>query len=187
MTYGDNDILKYDGRRLSERFIEPVKPLDFKKANNYPENDHISSIVRGRLPRVVWNQTPHTPSNELRCCDAGGKEQRSNSAFIHPFDFTYAYFKHYTTKTIEEWLEIKVKRGFPDGNKDYFMNIDVLDEFFKVNRITYEKVKYANKLLSKNNSFSKLLSLRSKKAGRYIKRYILKILFQVKKLRTWYQ
>lgn len=184
MTYGDNDILKYDRRRLSERFIEPVRPLNFKKTFNFPENDHISSIVRGRLSRVVWNKTPHTPSNELRCCDAGGMEQNSNSPFVHPFDFTYAHFKHYTTKTVEEWVEIKVKRGFPDGNKDFFVDNDVLDDFFKVNRITYKKVKYANKLLLKNDSFSRLLSLRSKKAGRYIYSniFILKSLFKMIKL-----
>ena len=69
MTYDDNDLQKYDGRKLSERFKEPVLSLDFVKSYNFPENSHIKSIVRGGLSREVWNITPHTPFNKLGCCN----------------------------------------------------------------------------------------------------------------------
>ncbi len=147
MSYGDNDIVEYDGRNLSERFVNPIYPLNFKKEYDFPENDHISSIVRGGLEKLEWKRTPHTPSNELKCCDASGKEQNSMSPFVHPFDFTYAHFKHYTTKTIQEWLDIKVKRGYPDGNKDYFKKHNKVKEFFRWNEITEEKVNYIIKAL----------------------------------------
>jgi disulfide oxidoreductase YuzD len=147
MNYGDNDIVKYDGRKLSERFVKPIYPLNFKKTYDFPENDHISSIVRGKLNNVEWKKTPHTPSNELKCCDASGQEQKSTSPFVHPFNFTFAHFKHYTTKTIQEWLDIKVKRGYPDGNKDYFLKHDRIDEFFRWNKRTKEKEEYIEKIL----------------------------------------
>ena len=150
MNYGDNDIVKYDDRKLCERFVEPIKPLDFHKAYDFPENNHISSIVRGKLHNITWNNTPHTPSNLLKCCDASGKEQNSKSPFIHPFDFTYAHFKHYTTKTIQEWYEIKVKRGYPDGNRDFFKIKNSFNEFFKYNKMTVEKFKYMNSVLPKS-------------------------------------
>lgn len=146
MNYGDNGLVKYDDRKLSERFTEPIIPLDFKKTYDFPENDHVSSIVRGKLNNVVWGQTPHTPSNKLKCCDASGNEQESTSPFVHPFDFSYAYFKHYTTKTIEEWYEIKSKRGYPDGNKEFFKTHDIFDEFFKWNNKTDDKMKYIESL-----------------------------------------
>ena len=36
MTYDDNDLQKYDGRKLSERFTEPVLSLDFVKVIQFP-------------------------------------------------------------------------------------------------------------------------------------------------------
>lgn len=152
MNYGDNGLVKYDERPLCKRFTYPIMPLDFKKTYDFPENDHISSIVRGNLEKVEWKRTPHTPSNELKCCDASGNEQQSTSPFIHPFDFSYAHFKHYTTKTIQEWCEVKTKRGFPDGNKDYFKKHNRFDEFFKWNKKTDEKMKYIESLGVPNES-----------------------------------
>lgn len=146
MNYGDNNIVRYSNEKLCERFVNPIIPLDFKKSYDFPENDHISSIVRGGLNTVIWEGTPHTPVNYLRCCDASGNKQESTSPFIHPFDFSCAHFKHYTTKTIEEWYEIKSKRGYPDGNKDYFKTHDVFEEFFKWNEKTSEKIEYIDSL-----------------------------------------
>lgn len=142
MNYGDNNLVTQDSRPLRIRFPKPILPLNFTKNYDFPENDHVSSIVRGHLPQVVWNDTPHTPTNELNCCDASGKPCQSNSPFLHPFNYTYAHFKHYTTKTIEEYLNVKVKRGFPDGNKDYFKYNDPVKDFFKVNELTEKKKEY---------------------------------------------
>jgi len=150
MNYGDNDIIEYDDRKLSERFVKPIYPLEFKRNYDFPDNDHVSSIVRGGLEKVEWKASPHTPSNPLKCCDASGHEQNSISPFIHPFNFTFAHFKHYTTKTIQEWLDIKVKRGYPDGNKDYFKKNDKINEFFKYNKRNKEKEEYINKALQIN-------------------------------------
>lgn len=154
MTYGDSGLVKYDDKKLSERFTTPVLPLDFKKSYDFPENDHVSSIVRGHLPWVRWNATPHTPNNVLRCCDASGRPVVSTSPFVHPFDFSEAHFKHYTTKTLEEWIEIKTKRGYPDGNKDYFKRNDIFKTFFKVNEMNDEKLSYIINDTSNNDNIN---------------------------------
>lgn len=140
LTYGDNDLIYYDGRKLKDRFIRPVYPLDFRRDYDFPENNHISSIVRCKN-KLFWNDTPHTPNNiNLRCCNSIGEACNPIEPF-HPFIFTGAHFKHYTTKTIEEWLNIKIRRGFPDGNKDVLKK-NYISQFFKVNKVTDMKLEY---------------------------------------------
>lgn len=141
MNYGDCNKVFYEDKPLKERFHTPILPLDWKKNLSVCENDHVSSIVRGKLKNVLWVATPHTPHGDLKCCDASGKSCLSQSPFLK-FDYTYAHFKHYTTKTIEEWLNVKVKRGYPDGNKDYFIQNNPIVEFFKSNEVTKEKIDF---------------------------------------------
>ena len=141
MNYGDCNKVVYENKPLKERFPTPILPLNWKKNLTVCENDHISSIVRGGSNKVAWIATPHTPHGDLKCCDANGNYCHPHSPFL-PFDYTSAHFKHYTTKTLEEWINIKVKRGFPDGNKDYFKKVNPIKEFFKSNEITDEKINY---------------------------------------------
>lgn len=142
LCYGDNNLVNYEDKPLKDRFNIPILPLDFKKnGNTFKQNEHIKSIIRCSSVDVVWKSTPHTPSNYINCCDASGNECNSVSPF-KLIDYTYAYFKHYTTKTIEEWLDVKVKRGYPDGNK-YFFNVhNPIECFFEENKITEEKIKF---------------------------------------------
>lgn len=142
MNIGDNGKIQKTSEPLSVRFPNPIIPLDYIKTYNFPENDHVKTILRGRLPQIEWKSTPHTPSNSISCCNARGNECDSVSSFIHPFDFTAAYFKHYITKTIEEYIDIKAKRGYPDDNKDYFKMNNPINDFFTINAITDEKLKY---------------------------------------------
>jgi len=144
MNYGDCNNVLYEEKLLQTRFHTPILPLDWKKNYNHPENDHISSIVRGNIKNIKWNATPHTPNNIISCCDANGNSCSSLSPFL-PFDFTYAHFKHYTTKTIDEFINNKVKRGYPDGNKDFLKKNNFIKEFFKVNEITDEKIEFIKK------------------------------------------
>lgn len=147
MVYGDNNLVTYEDKPLYERFKEPRLPLDWKRNENVniPENNLIKSIVKGDLKGLKWQATPHTPHGLFKCCGASGIKTQCYSYFL-PFDFSYAYFKHYTTKTIEEWINIKVKRGFPDGNKDFYKYNNPILEFFKVNEITKEKIEYVKNI-----------------------------------------
>ena len=144
MSYGDCNNIVYENKPLKECFHTPILPLDWKKNLTVCENDHVKSIVRGGLKEVAWIATPHTPHGNLKCCDANGNSCHPHSPFL-PFDYTSAHLKHYTTKTLEEWINVKVKRGFPDGNKDYFKRVNPIKEFFKFNEITEEKIQYLKK------------------------------------------
>ncbi len=153
MNYGDSDNVYYENKPLKERFKKPVLPLDYHRDLPLAENSHVKSIVRGGLDNVKWESTPHTVSDYLSCCDASGKPLVAIFPLVEP-NWTYAHFKHYMSKTIEEWLENKVLRGYPDGNKDHFKHNDPIKDFFKMNKVTEEKLKFIEKW-KKNNDFYK--------------------------------
>lgn len=139
LIFGDGGNVYYENKPLIERFKIPVMPIDFKKTYNFPENCHIKSIVKGGLKNVVWGLTPHTPSNPLNACDAAGNPCKSQSPFVIPYVYKNIMLRHYNTKTIEEFYTVKVKRGYPDGNKDFFKKNSWIDDFFKENVRTPEK------------------------------------------------
>jgi hypothetical protein len=147
MVYTDNNLIKSDGRGVLERF---TTPMEYDKCVTYkfPENNHTKSIIRCGIENLKWNQTPHTVLN-IKYCNSIG-DGCSNSPF-ESYNFDFAYIKHFTTKTIEEWINNKIKRGYPDGNKDWFKKNNIIDKFFKYNDITDEKNEYI-----KNNLQSSL-------------------------------
>lgn len=151
-VYGDNDLLDNDGRNVVERFKDPVMPLDIKSpGNSVPENNHVKSIVRGGLAAVQWVSV-HTPYCKFcHCCDPQGHPIDMNSPFNN-FDYTIVYLRHYSTKTVGEWIKNKMKRGIPDRSEDNWRNILNLDFFFRFNKKTKEKIEYAEKLLKLNRN-----------------------------------
>lgn len=135
MNMTDSGLLRYDPRPLTERFTQPM-PFDSKVGGNYPENNHVKSIVRTGIPGLRFRQ-PHSPKEpRLLCCNARGEKCRQQPRIA--YDHTTAYLRHYTTKTIGEWLENKMQRGVPDRTDERFRQ-DYQDFFFKINERTPEK------------------------------------------------
>lgn len=135
--FGDNGLVKDDGRDLSERFTTPL-PFDFElQYEGVPEDNHVKCVVHGGLPHAHFYINPHVPSNRMRCCNSCG-EQCEQKAF-QKYDFSVAYLKHYITKTAEEWATNKWQKG--TGNKE---NIEAFrskyaGRFFAYNQWTLEK------------------------------------------------
>jgi hypothetical protein len=146
-VYGDNDQLDSDGRSVIERFKNPILPYAFKaQYSDTPENNHVKSIIRGGSPIIVWKKTPHTPiSRFLHCCNPLGNDVDINSPF-QSYDFSVAYIRHYTTKTIGEWVRNKMRRGIPDRSRESWRNRLNLDFFFRYNKKTKEKLAYVKKI-----------------------------------------
>ena len=133
----DNDLVKYDPRPLMERFTEPMK-LDKCVQYNFPENCHVKSIIRGGLD-ITFGGNPHTTDTPLVAYSStrGKTENRP----WQPMNHTMAYLKHFTTKTIEEWMTRKMKVGTPDREPSRFLPF-YHDRFFKVNEVTKDKLDY---------------------------------------------
>ena len=150
MCYGDNGMLDSDGRGCIERFVKPL-PFDIRRFKDFPENNHIKSIVRGGLHHINWRYVTHTPWCFYRCCNAAGEECNVRSPY-NPYNFDVAYFRHYYTKTIGEWIRVKQARGYGDMSDNDASKKLGIDVFFKLNKRTAEKERYARLLMSHNSN-----------------------------------
>ena len=135
LLFGDGGQTKSDGRGLLQRIVQPLD-LNHITFYSFPDNFHCKSIIRGGLAEVKWNCTPHTPTNDIKCCNSYGLPCDGNSPFT-PYDYRNAGLRHFTTKTAEEYA-VKVKRGFPDANPT--TKEEMVKNFFKRNEVTAEKV-----------------------------------------------
>lgn len=130
----DNGLVRYDGRPLMERFKEYlVHPSTLGKC-----------IVRTGIQGLRFVKSVHVPSTPtLRCCTPLLKPTKQSNR--QPQDTSVAYLKHFSTKTIEEWMNNKMKKGaagityakFKEQYKDYF---------FRFNERTAEKEEYIKNL-----------------------------------------
>jgi len=148
MVYTDNDLLINDYRPLLERFTTPME-YDKCVGYSFPENNHVKSIVRGKIDGFRWGGTPHTPGSNLRYCNSLGEE--SNSSPFQPYNFSKAYLKHFTTKTIDEYINNKRIRGVADRSYSTFNNTYKIDNFFKINNRTVEKEEFIKKKTMNDN------------------------------------
>ena len=146
LCYGDNDLVRYEDKPVTKRFVHPITPFDSKRTYDFPENNHIKTLIRGGLNNVRWSKTPHTPiCDGIKCCNGAGEECNPNSPFNN-YEYSTVCLRHYQTKTIEEFYTNKVKRGYPDGNKSFFDTHSWVTNFFKSNKSTPEKLAYINEI-----------------------------------------
>lgn len=137
MNMTDSGLVRNDGRPLMERFTEPMSFDKTGIAGDFPENNHVKCIVRSGINGLAFLRNPHVPTTPtLHCCNAKGEPVRQKSRI--PYTHDVAYLKHFTTKTIEEWLSNKMQRGVPDRTYEDSLTI-FKDYFFKINERTPEK------------------------------------------------
>lgn len=134
----DNNLIHDDGRPMLERFIVPCDK-DVKVQYDFSDNKHIKSIVRGGLDYLMFYGQPHVPVNPLKCCNAIGQPVMQSP--FQNIEWSVAYFKHFVTKTIEEYVENKMKRGVGDRDHELFL-ATYKGRFFKYNEETEEKLKW---------------------------------------------
>jgi hypothetical protein len=82
----------------------------------------------------------------LACCDARGREIENSVSPFCDYDYSLAYLKHYTTKSLEEYCK-KMTRGFPDKTpNDHKEHIDMAERYFRYNKKTDAKLELFKKL-----------------------------------------
>lgn len=137
LTMTDSGLVHNEHRPLMQRFTVPM-PIDKTGiAGDFPENNHVKCIVRGGIHGLAFQRNPHVPTvPTLRCCNANGEAARQKARI--PYTHDTAYLKHFTTKTIEEWLSNKMQKGTPDRTYEEAMTA-FKDYFFKINDRTPEK------------------------------------------------
>ena len=142
-TYTDSGKIHYSDKPVQERF---TKTMAYKKhvKYNFPENNHVKSIVRcNKYEELKFIPNPHSPINVETCCNSSGKNVDPKSPFCE-YDFEYAFLKHYTTKSLEEWITKKMVRRYPDSHPSKNINHPhlTLDFYFQINEITKDKLKF---------------------------------------------
>ena len=137
MCYGDDDIVDLDeDRSVIRRFKNPL-PFDLQIQYDFPENNHVKSIIRGGMDIGERMITVHTPKDgDFRVVDAEGRPCKND--YFKPYDFSTAYIRHYVTKTIYEWL-IKISKGIATSNAA--SELYSIDRFFLYNDRTSGKDK----------------------------------------------
>ena len=146
-NYGDSGLVKTSTKKMAERFTVPCDPSVTVKDPTHPDNYHVKSIVRGGLPFAVW-RNPHCPIVAGTYETIEGKPSRLSP--FHTPDYSMARLRHYVTKTIEEWMKLKVRRGegcSPRNTEKLRQNPEEM--FFKYNERTAEKDAWLEKFHSK--------------------------------------
>lgn len=136
--YDDNGLItvKDGDYSLVKRFTREMGKHNPKKARL---NRELKSIVRGGMTNIAFDRNPHTvTSKALHCVDAIGRPANSAQQGSANICHKGAWLNHYITKTIEEYAEIKAKRGGGVTQKGrYNFNF-----FFTYNDRTDEKLQY---------------------------------------------
>ena len=106
-----------------------------------PENSHVKCFVRGGLDDVRFTPThnPHCAGTpRMKCINPSGEEVHQGA--FAPIDHKVMWIDHYFTKTAEEWMHVKLKRGY-HGLPKHTAGIVAHQEerFFAVNERTPEK------------------------------------------------
>lgn len=143
MLFGDSGKVRYEPGPVTERFTETV-------AKDYDANAHVKSIV-STSAKVRFRRNPH---NVGRKCSIH-RARITDDCFVpveknrprKSISYGKLYLRHYVTKTIEEYIVQKTRRGAADCNEKKKYSIYTLDRFYMFNERTPEKDLVAADLL----------------------------------------
>ena len=136
----DNGLTRYDDRPMAKRFIKPM-PIDQHVKYDRPENEHVKCLIRGGIDGIDFHTThnPHCADiPRMKCVNPSG-EPVHQGAFA-PIDHKVMWIDHYFTKTAEEWMLVKLSRGYHGMEKRTAEIIShQVERFFAINERTPEK------------------------------------------------
>ena len=98
------------------------------------------------LMEKKYNEGCHIPfidgivGNGIVDCD-GNDIRRDKFSFITQYATKNAFLKHIPTGSIDDYINMKRKRGWPDTNSDMNNKFN-LDYFSRYNNLTQEKILY---------------------------------------------
>lgn len=123
----DSGMMRNDHRPLMERFSESTTRGEQQG----------KCIIRTGIAGARFTKSVHVPYEPtLRCCNP--RLQPTAQHRLQPRDTSVAYLKHFSTKTIEEWLSNKWQKGAAGCSYEKFQR-QYADYFFRINERTPEK------------------------------------------------
>ena len=156
-VYDDNDLLRvmnnhYECKDRFQRLVPQLYPQS-KRIIKTGIKDVVINSSHGAIDRmnpkeVIYCNVLENPS--VNCCNSIAVKVKSNTVSFENWTYEGAYIKHYQYKTIEEFIEGKMKRGYPTKYKNYGKDIS-FDDFFSINERTPEKEKIIKNYLTKHD------------------------------------
>lgn len=145
--YGDGGHVHYSPEPLAIRFKEPADVNVCYADKAKPENRYVKSFVRTGFLDMNFPD-PHSPRFYGAVCRvASGRFEYADSS-TDTVDLAFARIRHYGTKTIEEYIKRRIFTQRATGLRQISPE-ERLDWFFRVNKITAEKLQVIRTLLPK--------------------------------------
>ena len=151
--FDDNDLYKVENDNYSiTRFTHEYEEKDWQ----YAQHRFTKRILRtncdltinsshGPLRAAKMSEYKGDKTNNIIVCNVDG-QKIINDIVIKNWTYTNGYLAHYRFKTIEEYINNKMKRGYPTLYKNSGKDMKIAD-FFALNDITPEKLHTAAALL----------------------------------------
>lgn len=138
----DNNLVTDDGRPSLKRFTKPVAD-DLIRSDGAKFNEHVKCIVRGNIEGLTFTNNPHAPAKpEGLTCVNTLNEIVKQSPFT-PVRDNQVRLRHFVTRTIEEFVNTKSVRLFPNGgNFNELWLKTAMQDFWTINGKTEEKEKW---------------------------------------------
>ena len=138
-TYTDNDLIYDDGRPCLERFTTPMDINKYVQYGNIKENLHIKCIVRTKIANVKCESVHYLSAELLENTTYNNCGTKIMPGAFQEINYELSYIKHFFTKTIDEFINNRIKKWV---NWDFHNFVFTLNNFFKVNNLTQEKINY---------------------------------------------
>lgn len=134
LCYDDNDKLHYEDKPVLERFTRPCSDKSV--------NQHYKLFVRTSLNGLRIPNVHYTSYIKDVCNNYGKRVTWAKSTRFSPVTYEWAYIRHYCTKSLEEFVNIKKKRRSKGSSETR------LSErfYWKYNKKTAEKEKLLKEL-----------------------------------------
>ena len=139
-VYGDNNRVYAGEGGVLDRFKIPM-PSDFKFHYPFPENYHIKSIIKLSGDEFVFDKNSHNV-NFNGYFSPNGEKFLETSPFSPKMDFSVLYIRHFYTKSLEEWVNKKMKNKFADFKPSDSISYYPIEDYFIYNKVTDAKIKY---------------------------------------------
>ena len=159
-TYNDNNYItvKDNNYNVLSRFNERAYPGVYDRYHKIMVKTNIPNL-RINSVHKIWAIAPAVETDSgisntkevldsIKYCDSNGKELDLTNIDIKTKQA--ACLNHFKYKTLQEYLELKIKRGYPMPFLDYGMKLN-LTGFFLVNKLTKSKIEFAKEWLEKSD------------------------------------
>ena len=141
--YTDNDLVYDDGKPCLERFTTPMEKDKIIEHIGIKQNEIVKTIIRTKLNNIQLNTVHLFDSELLKQTTYNNIGNKINELkYWQPINWDLSYIKHFTTKTIEEWIKNKQIRGTGARSMSMFKLTYPVFLFFKYNKMTKEKHEY---------------------------------------------